>query len=85
MIPFNPRDWRRLPDWLDPHNDRRSPQESNREALECCCTMGAFCLGSAALGPMHVMPFAFAGLLFLGGIASIIVAVLRGDQLLALT
>jgi hypothetical protein len=83
MTTFNPRDWPRLPDWLDPDEGRRSPQEINREVLERCCAVVAFCLCSAALGPVHLMPFAFAGLLFLAGIASIILAVLRGDQLLA--
>ena len=37
MTTFNPRDWPRLPDWLDPHEGRRSPREINREALERCC------------------------------------------------
>jgi hypothetical protein len=48
--------------------------------LERCCTVVAFCVCSAALGPMHLMPFAFAGLLFLAGVASASLAVLRGDQ-----
>ena len=26
MTTFNPRNWPRLPDWLDPHEGRRSPQ-----------------------------------------------------------
>jgi hypothetical protein len=43
----------------------------------------AFCLCFAALAPLHLMPFAFAGLLFTAGIASISLAVLRGDQPLA--
>ena len=37
MTTLNPRDWPRLPDWLDPHGGRRSPREINREALERCC------------------------------------------------
>jgi len=83
MIPFNPRDWPRLPDWLDPQGGRRSPREINREALERCCMVVAFCLCFAALAPVHLMPFAFAGLLFLAGIASLSLAALRGDQPLA--
>ena len=83
MTTLNPRDWRRLPDWLDPHEHRRSPQEINREALERCCMAVAFCLCFAALAPLALMPFAFAGLLFLAGIASVSLAVLRGDRPLA--
>lgn len=83
MIPFNPRDWPRLPDWLNPHGGRRSLREINREVLERCCTVVAFCLCSAALGPRHLIPFAFAGLLFLAAIASASLAALRGDQPLA--
>jgi hypothetical protein len=78
---FNPRDWPRLPDWLDPHEDRRIPREINREVLERCCMAAAFCLCFAFLAPVHLMPFAFAGLLFLAGIASLSLAALRGDQL----
>jgi hypothetical protein len=81
---FNPRDWPRLPDWLDPHRGRRNPTESNREALERCCMALAFCLCFASLAPVPLMPFAFASLLFLAGIASLSLAVLRGDQPLAL-
>lgn len=80
MTTFNPHDWPRLPDWLDPHEGRRSPQEANREVLERCCMSVAFCLCFAAIAPVHLMPFAFAGLLFLAGVASVSLAVLRGDQ-----
>jgi len=83
MTPFNPRDWPRLPDWLDPHQGRRRPREINREALERCCMALAFCLCFASLAPVHLIPFAFAGLLFLAGITSLSLAVLRGDQPLA--
>jgi hypothetical protein len=83
MTTLNPRDWPRLPDWLDPHEHRRSPQEINREALERCCMAAAFCLCFAALAPPELIPFAFAGLLFLAGVASVSLAVLRGDQPLA--
>ena len=31
MTTFNPADWPRLPDWLDPHERRRNPQGINRE------------------------------------------------------
>jgi hypothetical protein len=82
MTTLNPRDWPRLPDWLDPH-EGRSPQEINREALERCCMAVAFCLCFAALAPPRLMPFAFAGLLFLAGIASVSFAVLRGNRPLA--
>ncbi|WP_262272386.1 hypothetical protein [Microvirga yunnanensis] len=80
MATFNPRGWPRLPDWLDPHQGRRRPREINREALERCCMALAFCLCFAALAPVHLIPFAFTGLLFLAGIASISLAALRGDQ-----
>ncbi|QRM33927.1 hypothetical protein [Microvirga sp. VF16] len=80
MTPFSPRDWPRLPDWLDPHQGRRSPREINRSALERCCMALAFCLCFAALAPPHLMPLAFAGLLFLAGIASIGLAFVRGDH-----
>jgi hypothetical protein len=83
MTTFNPRDWPRLPDWLDPHEDRRSPREINREALERCCMVLAFCLCFAALAPSHLMPFALAGLLFVAAIASVSLAILRADQPLA--
>jgi hypothetical protein len=83
MTTLNPRDWPRLPDWLDPHEHRRSREEINREALERCCMAVAFCLCFAALAPLALMPFAFAGLLFLAGVASVSLAVLRGDQPLA--
>jgi hypothetical protein len=84
VTPFNPRDWPRLPDWLDPHRGRRSPREINREALERCCMALAFCLCFACLAPVPLMPLAFAGLLFLAGIASLSLAVLRGDPPLGL-
>jgi hypothetical protein len=80
---FNPRDWPRLPDWLDPHQGRRSPREINREVLERCCMALAFCLCFAALAPPDLLPFVFADLLFLAGIASLSLAALRGDQPLA--
>jgi hypothetical protein len=83
MVTLNPRDWPRLPDWLDPRERRRSPQEINQEALGRCCIAVAFCLCFAALAPPDMMPFAFAGLLFLAGIASISLAVVRGDRPLA--
>ena len=83
MTTFNPRDWPRLPDWLNPHQGRRSPREINREALERCCMVVAFCLCFAALAPPALLPFAFAGLLFLAGIASISLALLWGDRPLA--
>ena len=67
MTPFNRRDWPRLPDWLDPHDGRRSLREINREALERCCLVLAFCVCFASLVPVPLMPFAFAGLLFLAG------------------
>jgi hypothetical protein len=79
MTTLNPRNWPRLPDWLNPHEGRRSPGEINREVLERSCMAVAFCLCFAALAPLDLMPFAFAGLLFLAGIASISLAVLRGD------
>jgi hypothetical protein len=83
MTSFNPGDWPRLPDWLDPHQGRRSPPEINREALERCCMALAFCLCFAALAPVELIPFAFARLLFLAGIAFVSLAVLRGDRPLA--
>jgi hypothetical protein len=83
MTTFNPRDWPRLPDRLDPHQDRRSQHEINRESVERCCMAVAFCLCFAGLAPPHLMPFALAGLLFLAGIASVSLAALRGDHPLA--
>jgi hypothetical protein len=83
MTTLNPGDWPRLPDRLDSHEGRRSPREINREALERCCMAGAFCLCFAALAPPHLILLVFAGLLFLAGIASVSLAVLRGDQALA--
>jgi hypothetical protein len=83
MTTLNPRDWPRLPDWLDPHEGRRRPQEINREALERCCMAVAFCLCFAALAPPDLMPYAFAGLLFLAGVASISFAIVWGDQPMA--
>jgi hypothetical protein len=81
MTTLNRRDWPRLPDWLDP--DRRSPREINREVLQRCCMVVAFCLCFAGLAPPDLLLFAFAGLLFLAGIASISLAVLRRDNPLA--
>jgi hypothetical protein len=81
---LDPRDWPRPPDWLDPRERRRSPQGINQEALERCCMAVAFCLCFAALAPPDLMPYAFAGLLFLAGIASVSLAVVRGDRLLHL-
>jgi hypothetical protein len=83
MTALNPRDWPRLRDWLDPHRDRRSPQELNREVLQRCCMAVAFCLCFAGLAPADAIPFAFAGCLLVAGIASVSVAVLRGDYPLA--
>ncbi len=83
MTPFNPQDWSRLPDWLDPREDRRSPREITQEVLERCCMVVAFCLCFAGLAPSDVIPFAFAGLLFLAGTASTGLAALRGDRPLA--
>jgi len=40
----------------------------------------AFCLCFAGFAPPDLIPFAFAGLLFLAGIASAGVALLRGDR-----
>ena len=83
MPPFKPRDWSRLPDWLDPHQRHRNPREMNREVLERGCLVLAFCLCFASRAPVPLMPFAFAGLLFMAGITSLSLAVLRSDQPLA--
>ncbi len=83
MTPFNPQDWHRLPDWLDPREDRRSSREITQEVLHRCCMVVAFCLCFASLAPMDMFPFAFAGLLFLAGITSTGLAALRGDHPLA--
>ena len=83
MTPFNPQDWSRLPDWLDPREDRRSPREITQEVLERCCVVVAFCLYFAGLVQPDVIPFAFAGLLFLAVITSTGLAALRGDRPLA--
>ncbi len=59
MTPFNPQDWSRLPDWLDPRQDRRSPREITQEVLERCCMVVAFCLCFAGMAPSDVIPSAF--------------------------
>ena len=39
MTMFNPRGWPRLPDWLDPHERRRSPRRSTeKRSTRLCCT-----------------------------------------------
>jgi hypothetical protein len=58
MTTLNPRNGPRLPDWLDPHEGRRSPGEIDQEALERCCMAVAFCLCFAVLAPPDLMPFA---------------------------
>jgi hypothetical protein len=83
MTPFDSPDWPRLPDWLDPRENRRSPREITQEVLQRCCMVVAFCLCFASLAPPHVIPFAFSDLLFLAGITSTGLAVLRGDHPLA--
>jgi hypothetical protein len=83
MTTFNPGHWSHRPDWLGPREDPREPRDINRETWQRCCMVVAFCMCFAGLAPPHLIPFAFAGLLFLAGIASVGVALLRGDRLSA--
>lgn len=78
MNAFDPRDWRRVPGWLvSVQQDRRQPQEKNREAAQRWVVALSFCCCFASLAPATLFPLALAGLLLLAGIASIAVAYLQ--------
>ena len=78
MDAFDPRDWRRVPAWLvGAQQDRRRPQEKNREAAQRWLVALSFCCCFASLAPAQLFPLALAGLLLLAGIASIAVACLQ--------
>ncbi|MFC4174906.1 hypothetical protein ACFOYU_23095 [Microvirga sp. GCM10011540] len=84
MTTFNPQDWSPFHDWFNPDEDRRDPDRRNREVLLRWCMSVAFCLCFASLAPPSLIPFTFAGLMFLAGMTSLAYACLCGDQPLAL-
>jgi hypothetical protein len=84
MTVFNPRGWSGLPHGIEPHDRRgRRPGDLNRETVQRWIMAAAFCLCFASLAPASMMPLAFAGLLFIAGLASICLAYMRGDHPLA--
>ena len=83
MAIFEPRHrWSRWPSLESPNHERR-PDELNREAAGRWALSLAFCFCFASLGPGHLFPFSFAGLLLLAAVASTALAALKGDEPLA--
>jgi hypothetical protein len=82
MAAFNPNDWRGSRSWFARCDkiDRSRARERNQETLLRWVMVVAFCLCFASLGPPHLVPVAFAGLLFVAALASIGMALVRGDR-----
>ena len=81
MVPLDPRDWMGGSGWWDQHNyDRRRPEEINREVIHRWVAGLALCLCFAALGPVEHLPLSLAGLLLVAALASIGVALVRGES-----
>ena len=81
MVPFNPHDWTGGSGWFGQRNDdKRKPEDLNREAIQRWLTAAAFCLCFAGLAPPHVILHAFAGLQFAAALACVVVAMVRSED-----
>jgi hypothetical protein len=78
MIPFHPGDWGGPADWFgSPGDDRRRPDERNRETVHRWAVSVAFCICFASLAPAGLFPHVLAGLLGVAGLASFALACLQ--------
>ncbi len=81
MISFDPGDWTGGHGWWDPRGqDRRKPEEISWEVIHRSLAILALCLCFAALGPIEHLPLSLAGLLLVAALASIGVALVRGEK-----
>jgi hypothetical protein len=81
MVPFNPHDWTGGSGWPGHrHDDKRRPEELNREVVLRWLMAAAFCLCFAALGPPHLILHGFAGLQFVAALVSAMVAAFRRED-----
>jgi hypothetical protein len=80
MAVFNPNDWWAGGSWLKSvQQDRRHPEEINREVVSRWLASVALCLCFAALGPVERLQVTFAVLLIMAGMASAGLALLRRE------
>jgi hypothetical protein len=76
MAAFDPNDWRWV--WFRAaEQDRRRPEEINREVATRSLASAALCLCFAALGPSEHIGIALAVLLIIAAVASAGVAIVR--------
>ena len=84
MVPFDPRDWMRGSGWWDQRDqERRKPEELSREVIDRWLLSLALCLCFAALGPVDHLARSLAGLLLVAALASLGLALLRGESVLS--
>jgi hypothetical protein len=81
MVPFDPRDWMGGQGWWrECDQNRRKPEEISREVMHRWLASLALCLCFALLGPVDHLPLSLAGLLLIAAIASIGLALVRGES-----
>ncbi|WP_201861349.1 hypothetical protein [Microvirga soli] len=80
MAVFDPNDWWAGGSWFKPADqDRRRPEEINREVVSRWLAAVALCLCFAALAPMEQLHRVFAVLLLGAGVASAGLALIRRE------
>ncbi|MBM1171913.1 hypothetical protein [Microvirga arabica] len=80
MAVFDPNDWWPGGSWFKPADqDRRPPEEINREVVSRWLAAVALCLCFAALAPVEHLQGAFAVLLVGAGMASAGLALIRRE------
>ncbi len=81
MVPFDPRDWIGGQGWWHERDQNRcKPEEISREVMHRWLASLALCLCFALLGPVDHLPLSLAGLLLIAAIASIGLALVRGES-----
>ena len=81
MSVFDPNDWWERNSWYQTKaNERRRPEEVNREAAARWLASVALCLCFAALAPPGHLTVAFGGLLLIAAVGSACLAALRQEQ-----
>jgi hypothetical protein len=78
MTVFNPRDWWDPTEWFGTSgDDKRRPEERNREVAYRWAMSVAFCICFASLAPPGLFAHVLASLLFIAGMASLALGCLQ--------
>jgi hypothetical protein len=81
MVPFDPRDWMGGQGWSDQRDrEHRKPEEISCEVIHRWLASLALCFCFAALGPIQHLPLSLAGLLLVAALASMGMALVRGES-----